>query len=130
MASISPTSKEIELPSNDECGGVSFAKAMSTPKKSSFLWPSLSPPSKNLSLSELSCLNSLNFEKDSRSEESYEEIQVEVKPKSHTISEYWNEEVQAQLDKKETRGGVGDKKKSKKKKNQVLFSSGMNYKGN
>lgn len=101
---------------------------MSSPKKE--FWPTLSTPSQFQSFAELSCVKPLPKVEKARPDDQLDsDAEDQFLPTHHSIGDVLSEALQAKQTNKA--GAVGGNKKSKKNnKKTLLFSSGMNYKGN
>ncbi|KAL5290264.1 RNF10 family protein [Megaselia abdita] len=123
---LSPNSG-LDYPSSGSSAGASFANVMSSPKKE--FWPTLGTPSQFQSFVEMSCVKPMNSSVKLRPEAPLDsDNEEQVSPTHHSIGDVLSEALQA---KQAIKAAVGCSKKSKKSnKKTLLFSSGMNYKGN
>lgn len=101
---------------------------MSSPKKE--FWPTLSTPSQFQSFAELSCVKPPTVVAKSQPGETLDsDTEDQLLPKQHSIGDVLSEALQAKETNKAATPG-GNKKSKKNNKKTLLFSSGMNYKGN
>lgn len=102
---------------------------MSSPKKE--FWPTLNTPSQFQSFAELSCVKPPSAVVVKPIPEEYLDSDAEDQfvPTQHSIGDVLSEALQAKATNKAAISG-GNKKSKKNNKKTLLFSSGMNYKGN
>lgn len=101
---------------------------MPSPKRE--FWPTLSTPSQFQSFAELSCVKpSSVVVKPSPEEQVDSDAEDQLLPKHQSIGDVLSEALQAKQTNKAPATG-GNKKSKKNSKKTLLFSSGMNYKGN